>query len=63
MYLAGKGQAQYEIATMTDALDGDVPPDGIYETDGQVSLQKVVTDWSAFDMWRYGIVAELSVEF
>ena len=63
MYLAGKGQAKYEIATVTDAIDGSVPPDGIYETDGTVSLQNYITDWSSFDMWRYGIVAELSVEF
>ncbi|GLQ18076.1 hypothetical protein [Maritalea porphyrae] len=60
-YLNGRGEARYEVATITDATDTDT--DSVYETDGSVTLQDYVSDIDAFSMWRYGILAEISVDF
>lgn len=60
-YLEARGEARYEVATVTDGVDSE--PDGTYETDGTVALQNYVTDLQAFSMWRYGILAELSYSF
>jgi len=60
-YLRGRGEASYEVATITDGVDTDA--DLIYDQDGTVSLQNYVSDIDAFSMWRYGILAEISVDF
>lgn len=60
-YLEARGEARFEQATITDAVDSE--PDGTYETDGTVALQEYVVDIDAFSMWRYGILAELSYSF
>jgi len=60
-YLRGKGEARYEVATITDGVDSDLSGD--FETDGTVALQDYVSDIDAFSMWRYGILAEISVDF
>ncbi|MFT6657896.1 hypothetical protein [Maritalea sp.] len=60
-YLNGRGEARYEVATITDGIDTDA--DTIFDQDGTVSLQDYVSDIDAFSMWRYGILAEISVDF
>lgn len=60
-YVRASGTATYNVADIDHATDADV--NGTYETDGTVALVNTSSPVDAFSMWRYGILAEISVDF